>query len=75
MWTGTETNSCLWGIQLFDKDNRMLLDAGYTKGGKVKHSIEFTLEEDERIVGVKSHVWKGIEPSQGDVVFIIGRLV
>jgi hypothetical protein len=75
MYTSEEDNTCLWGVQFFDKDNKMLLEAGCTEDEKVKHSREFTLEEDERIVGVKSQVDKGYEPEQLDIVFILGRLV
>jgi hypothetical protein len=75
MFTGYEGNANLWGVKFFDKDDKMLLDAGDTKSDEVKYSKEFTLEENERIVGVESQVVKGEEPAQSDVVFIIGRLV
>ena len=53
----------------------MILEAGVTKNNypDAKHSREFTLEEGERLVGVKSQIDKGKEPGQSDVTFVIGR--
>ena len=49
----------------------MILQAGYIYGDTDK---EFTLEENERLVGVQSQIWKGYEPGQFAVQFVIGRL-
>ena len=60
--------SFLCGVQFFDCHGNMILEAGTLKG-KMK---DFTLGEGERLVGIKSKVERGREPTQQDVVFIIG---
>ena len=63
----------LFGVELLDKNYRVLVKAGWCQG-TYKKSVcrEFSLEEGERIVGVKSKIDK-VAPRQLDVVFVIGR--
>ena len=59
MW-GDDSDGEVSGIQFFDKDDNMILEAGYLLSYFVCR--EFVLEEGERLIGVKSRTFEGFEP-------------
>lgn len=63
------------GVVFYDKENKKVIEAGHCS---TLYSREFSLKENERLVGIKSHLigklGSSISPRQEDLVFIIGWL-
>lgn len=63
------------GVICYDPQNRKILEAGHTF---TLHQREFTLKDNERLLGIKSHLigkfGGSLSPRQEDLVFIIGWL-
>lgn len=57
------------GVEFFDRDGDKVLEAG--RLGNTK--LEIILEDDERLLGVRSKL-ETMSPKQDDLQFIIGRL-
>ncbi len=65
-----KTNGSVHGIKMFDGFGICVLDVG-TFGYSDK---EILLEEDERIVGVRSRLYSTSSAWHNSLVFVIGRL-
>ena len=63
-------HSHLNGIQYFDADNKMILDAGNCFG--TERTLE--LAEGERLIGCKSYAYDSTNPQHSDFQFVIGKL-
>lgn len=57
------------GVEFFDRNGNKVLEAG--RLGNTK--LDIILEDDERLVGVRSKL-ETMSPKQDDLQFIIGRL-
>lgn len=63
------------GVMLYDQKGTKVLEAGHTS---TLYSKEFSLKDNERLIGIKSHLigrfGSSISPRCEDLVFIIGSL-
>ncbi len=70
--SGNSYNQLLYKVEFYNKNNDLLLKVGFDGGDTSK---EFILEDDERIIGVKSKLYSKTYALHYDLVFIIGKLV
>lgn len=66
----------LHAIEMFDKDNKCVLSAGFFQN-KNAHSRDFTLDDDERVLGIYSRIEKRYanQAIHRDFQFIIGKQI
>ncbi len=64
-WTNKNSNEgCLTGLEFYDKQNQLILRAGLTESHKNDtnyKTTEFSLEEGERLIGIKSGLVPGFK--------------
>ena len=75
MW-GTTKDHGFSGVEMFNVTGTKVLEVGYCGFQAGMTAKEFTLEDDERLVGVRAqkHPEEKRLPAQLDLVFVIGKL-
>ena len=67
-------NNHISGLKFYDKDNRILCQAGYHKD---EHNFEIQLLDGERLLQIRSTAYDNTEVNRGwhcNMTFVLGRL-